>query len=156
MILIIGTAMYSVPIDEQAGNDSSRTSIIICGIVLCPLTLALTVLLGWHIYLIIQNKTTIEYHEGVRAMWLAQKGGNLYHHPYHLGVYENLISVLGPNIFCWLCPVSNNTGFATLYNESRTSGFLQISSLSRSLNSFMKYAASLRYRSSSQLQTFPP
>jgi hypothetical protein len=85
--------MYSVPVDEHSSNDSSRTSIIICGIILCPLTLALTVLFGWHIYLILQNKTTIEYHEGVRAMWLAEKGGNLYHHPYHLGVYENLISV---------------------------------------------------------------
>jgi hypothetical protein len=26
-------------------------------------------------------------------MWLAEKGGDLYHHPYDLGVYENLISV---------------------------------------------------------------
>ncbi|KAL5220589.1 hypothetical protein ABZP36_025302 [Zizania latifolia] len=33
-----------------------------------------------------------EYHEGVRAMWLAEKAGNLYHHPYDLGVYENLVS----------------------------------------------------------------
>ncbi|EEC79346.1 hypothetical protein OsI_20210 [Oryza sativa Indica Group] len=118
MILIIGSAMYSVPVDEQSSNDSSRTSIIICGIILCPLTLALTVLFGWHIYLILQNKTTIEYHEGVRAMWLAEKGGNLYHHPYHLGVYENLISVLGPNIFCWLCPVSTNTGNGLRFHTS--------------------------------------
>jgi len=26
-------------------------------------------------------------------MWLAEKGGDIYHHPYDLGVYENLISV---------------------------------------------------------------
>ena len=26
-------------------------------------------------------------------MWLAEKAGNLYHHPYNLGVYENLVSV---------------------------------------------------------------
>jgi len=83
--------------------------------------LALNVLLGWHIYLILHNKTTIEvckqfekacflwndisgnslpcidvllqYHEGVRAMWLAEKVGNIYRHPYALGVYENLVSV---------------------------------------------------------------
>jgi len=24
-------------------------------------------------------------------MWLAKKGGDLYYHPYNLGVYENLI-----------------------------------------------------------------
>jgi hypothetical protein len=35
----------------------------------------------------------LQYHEGVRAMWLAEKGGDLYHHPYDLGVYDNLISV---------------------------------------------------------------
>jgi hypothetical protein len=93
---------------------------IICGVFLCPLALALSILLGWHVYLIFHNKTTIEvweiespwclgiyclwncnveyvgrlqYHEGVRAMWLAEKAGNLYHHPYDLGVYENLVSV---------------------------------------------------------------
>ncbi|XP_062180370.1 probable protein S-acyltransferase 16 isoform X2 [Phragmites australis] len=92
LILIIGSVVHSVPKDEQSGSYSSRTSIIICGVILCPLALALAVLLGWHVYLILQNKTTIEYHEGVRAMWLAEKGGDLYHHPYDLGVYENLIS----------------------------------------------------------------
>ncbi|PKA64900.1 putative S-acyltransferase [Apostasia shenzhenica] len=79
---------------------------IICGILLFPLTLALSVLLGWHTYLILQNKTTIEHYEGVRAMWLAKKAGNAYEHPYDLGTYENLTSVLGPNIFCWICPSS--------------------------------------------------
>nr|CAB3461269.1 unnamed protein product [Digitaria exilis] len=145
-ILIIGSVLHSVPKDEQSGSDSARTSIIICGVILSPLALALAVLLGWHIYLIIQNKTTIEvcdpkfllildsapvfrsfdkivtnvmqYHEGVRAMWLAEKGGDLYHHPYDLGVYENLISVLGPNIFCWLCPVSNTVGNGLRYCTS--------------------------------------
>lgn len=35
----------------------------------------------------------MQYHEGVRAMWLAEKVGNIYQHPYDLGVYENLVSV---------------------------------------------------------------
>ncbi|KAM7464051.1 hypothetical protein LguiA_032172 [Lonicera macranthoides] len=67
---------------------------VISGLLLIPLTVALSVLLGWHIYLILQNKTTIEYHEGVRAMWLAEKGGN----------------ALGPNILCWVCPTSSHIG----------------------------------------------
>jgi palmitoyltransferase len=58
-----------------------------------PLTIALSVLFGWHIYLILQNKTTIEYHEGVRSMLLSENGGEVYSHPYDLGVYDNLISV---------------------------------------------------------------
>ncbi|XP_038978119.1 probable protein S-acyltransferase 16 [Phoenix dactylifera] len=89
---------------------SNKTTCIIGGALLFPLTLALSVLLGWQIYLILQNKTTIEYHEGVRAMWLEEKVGNMYRHPYDLGVYENLVSVVGPNIFCWLCPVSKFKG----------------------------------------------
>lgn len=28
-------------------------------------------------------------------MWLAEKVGNVYRHPYNLGVYENLVSVRG-------------------------------------------------------------
>jgi palmitoyltransferase ZDHHC3/7/25 len=88
------------------------------------------VLLGWHVYLILHNKTTIEvwkigslvpvniivcrfsnvvvvcgvlqYHEGVRAMWLAEKTGNLYRNPYDLGIYENIVSVRTTfTCFCW-------------------------------------------------------
>uniref|UniRef100_A0A6V7QXB9 S-acyltransferase n=1 Tax=Ananas comosus var. bracteatus TaxID=296719 RepID=A0A6V7QXB9_ANACO len=118
MVLLLGSASQNLQKDQQPSGDSSRTSIIVCGVLLCPLTLALTILLGWHIYLILQNKTTIEYHEGVRAMWLAEKVGNVYRHPYNLGVYENLVSVLGPNIFCWACPISKNIGSGLRFRTS--------------------------------------
>jgi palmitoyltransferase len=83
---------------------------VISAFLLIPLSIALGVLLGWHIYLILQNKTTIEYHEGVRAMWLAEKGGQVYKHPYDIGAYENLTLILGPNILSWLCPTSRHIG----------------------------------------------
>ncbi|ONM36498.1 probable protein S-acyltransferase 16-like isoform X1 [Zea mays] len=117
MVLIIGGAVH-LPKDEQPSSDSSRTSIVVCGVLLCPLALALMVLLGWHVYLILHNKTTIEYHEGVRATWLAEKAGNVYHHPYNLGIYENLVSVLGPNMLCWLCPISRNIGNGVRFRTS--------------------------------------
>ncbi|CAD6253104.1 unnamed protein product [Miscanthus lutarioriparius] len=44
MVLIIGGAVH-LPKDEQPGSDSSRTSIIVNGVLLCPLALALMVLL---------------------------------------------------------------------------------------------------------------
>ena len=47
--------------------------------------MALIILLIWHMYLLSHNKTTIEYHEGVRAMWLDEKAGQVYFHPYILG-----------------------------------------------------------------------
>ncbi|GFQ04776.1 probable protein s-acyltransferase 16 [Phtheirospermum japonicum] len=74
---------------------------------------------------IIHNKTTIEYHEGVRAMWLAEKGGQLYSHPYDIGAFDNLTAILGPKIHCWLCPTSGHVGFGlrfpTKYDKLITS-----------------------------------
>ncbi|XP_010906602.1 probable protein S-acyltransferase 16 isoform X2 [Elaeis guineensis] len=110
MVLLVGNFTRDPQKDQVQSSDSNKITYLIAGIILCPLTLALSILLVWHIYLILQNKTTIEYHEGVRAMWIAEKVGNMYRHPYNVGVYENLVSVLGPNIFCWFCPVSNYKG----------------------------------------------
>lgn len=39
---------------------NSFNSQVVSGLLLVPLCVALSVLLGWHIYLILQNKTTIE------------------------------------------------------------------------------------------------
>ncbi|XP_010262553.1 PREDICTED: probable protein S-acyltransferase 16 isoform X3 [Nelumbo nucifera] len=121
MVLLFGSFVQDAQKDEEQIRDSTRTIYIISGLLLVPLSVALSILLGWHIYLILWNKTTIEYHEGVRAMWLAEKVGNVYQHPYDLGPYENLTSVLGPNIFTWLCPTARHIGsglrFRTVYDK---------------------------------------
>ena len=36
-------------------------------LVAAPLTVALCLLFGWHVYLVVNNKTTIEHFEGVRS-----------------------------------------------------------------------------------------
>ncbi|KAJ0088647.1 hypothetical protein Patl1_31843 [Pistacia atlantica] len=90
LVLLVGSLSTDPLKDEQQSGGSFRTAYVISGLLLVPLSVALSVLLGWHIYLILQNKTTIEHHEGVRALWLAEKGGHVYMHPYDLGVYENL------------------------------------------------------------------
>lgn len=43
-------------------------------------------------------------------MCVAEKGGYVYSHPYDLGAYENLISVLGPNVLCWPFPSTRHIG----------------------------------------------
>ncbi|XP_022767567.1 probable protein S-acyltransferase 16 isoform X4 [Durio zibethinus] len=120
MVLLVGSLTNDSQNDEQQSADSYRIAYVISGLLLVPLSVALSVLLGWHVYLILQNKTTIEYHEGVRAMWLAEKGGNVYKHPYDLGAYENITTILGPNIFCWICPtwrhIGNGLRFRTAYD----------------------------------------
>ncbi|CAA3024413.1 probable S-acyltransferase 16 [Olea europaea subsp. europaea] len=64
---------------------------IISGLFLIPVSLVLSIFLGWHIHLMLQNKTTIEYCEGVRAMPLAE-GCHLYTNPYDIGAHENVTS----------------------------------------------------------------
>ncbi|KDO51178.1 hypothetical protein CISIN_1g023322mg [Citrus sinensis] len=121
-VLLVGSLTNDSLEDELQTGGSFRTAYVISGLLLVPLSVALSVLLGWHIYLIFHNKTTIEYHEGVRALWLAEKGGTVYKHPYDLGIFENLTSVLGPNIFSWVCPSSRHIGsglnFRTAYHNA--------------------------------------
>ncbi|KAJ6699572.1 ZINC FINGER DHHC DOMAIN CONTAINING PROTEIN [Salix purpurea] len=121
LVLLVGSLTVDPLKDELQSGDSFRTIYVISGLLLVPLSAALGVLLGWHVYLILQNKTTIEYHEGVRAMLLAEKGGHVYKHPYDVGTYENLTTVLGPRIFCWVCPTSGYIGsglrFPTAYDS---------------------------------------
>ncbi|KAG9142586.1 hypothetical protein Leryth_011675 [Lithospermum erythrorhizon] len=125
LVLLIGNLTVESPEDNR-DEGSFRTVYVISGIFLVPLSMSLGIFMMWHFYLLLQNKTTIEYHEGVRAMLLAEKGGPVYSHPYNLGVYENLVScivcrslfgylmrhidlmVLGPNIIFWMCPSSRH------------------------------------------------
>ncbi|XP_021759218.1 probable protein S-acyltransferase 16 isoform X1 [Chenopodium quinoa] len=120
-VLLLGSIVYDTVKDEQQNEESSRTVYVVSCLLLFPLTIALGVLLGWHIYLTLRNKTTIEYCEGVRAMWLAEKGGEVYRHPYDLGAFENLTLVLGPSVFSWICPTSGHIGsglrFPTAYDK---------------------------------------
>ncbi|CAI9098258.1 OLC1v1034876C1 [Oldenlandia corymbosa var. corymbosa] len=110
LVLLVGSLTIDSPKDDEENESFFRTFYVISGLLLLPLSIALSFFWSWHVYLVLQNKTTIEYHEGVRAMWLAEKGGFLYSHPYNLGAYENLISVLGPNILCWVCPTADHIG----------------------------------------------
>ena len=73
-------------------------------IVICvPLVVALAMLLGWHVYLVLSNKTTVEYHEGVRAKRTAQvlrRGDSRTSsgHIYDLGVFANIQAALGQQV----------------------------------------------------------
>ncbi|GAV76567.1 zf-DHHC domain-containing protein [Cephalotus follicularis] len=126
LVLLVGSLTNDSLKDENQNGGSFITTYVISVLLIVPLSVALSVLLGWHIYLILQNKTTIEYHEGVRAMWLAEKGGDVYKHPYDLGAFDNLSTVLGPNFFSWVCPTSRHIGsglrFRTAYDNTAGAG----------------------------------
>nr|XP_043616839.1 probable protein S-acyltransferase 15 [Erigeron canadensis] len=104
---------------ESAGMTGLKSFYITSGAMISLLTLTLGTLLGWHIYLMTHNMTTIEYYEGTRAAWLAKKSGQIYKHPYDVGVYRNLTMILGPNLLKWLWPsalshVKDGTSFPTM------------------------------------------
>lgn len=92
--------------DHDFSSLSHKVFYVLCGTIIVALSLSTSTLLGWHIYLLTHNMSTIEYREAVRAMWLARKSGQKYRHPYDLGAYNNLIVILGPNILKWLCPLA--------------------------------------------------
>eukprot|EP00249_Psilotum_nudum_P017694 c26445_g1_i1 orf=538-1428(+) len=134
LILLAGHAIKALGNDEHNGSESRPPPVnslyessvfwkVLCASVLTPLSIALIVLFGWHVYLTVTNKTTIEYHEGVRARWLAEKAGQVYKHPYDVGPFSNIVAVLGPNAMTWLCPtavghISSGMRFQTSYDSS--------------------------------------
>jgi hypothetical protein len=93
----------------EAAAASSATQVVAI-IIRVPLVVALAMLLGWHVYLVLSNKTTVEYHEGVRAKRTAQvlrkgEGRSGSSHIYDLGAYANIQAALGPQVRakpCWL------------------------------------------------------
>ncbi|KAK9282637.1 hypothetical protein L1049_010856 [Liquidambar formosana] len=91
---------------DFSGQVPLKIFYIICGVMMVALSLTLGTLLGWHIYLITRNMTTIEYYEGIRAAWVARKSGQSYRHPFNLGVYKNITLILGPDMMKWLCPTA--------------------------------------------------
>ncbi|XVF75571.1 hypothetical protein PTKIN_Ptkin13bG0197700 [Pterospermum kingtungense] len=108
---------------RYSGSTPLKIFYIACGAMMLALCATLGTLLGWHIYLITHNMTTIEYYEGVRAAWLAKKSGLSYRHPFDLGVYKNITLVLGPNMLRWLWPTSishlkDGISFPTLRDSS--------------------------------------
>lgn len=90
------------------GNAQLKFVYIASGMAIMCLTITLATLLGWHIYLVIHNQTTIEHYEAERAAWLARKSGQNYRHPFDVGVYKNITLVLGPNMLKWLWPTASS------------------------------------------------
>ncbi|KAG6512504.1 hypothetical protein ZIOFF_030625 [Zingiber officinale] len=109
MASIYSMVVFFINILEEHHNFEgvyNKIFYVLFGSLVSLLSLALSTLLGWHIYLLTHNITTIEYRIAVRAMWLAKKSGQKHHHRFDLGVYKNLSMILGPNVLKWLWPTA--------------------------------------------------
>ncbi|CAE7233286.1 PAT16 [Symbiodinium natans] len=68
---------------------------------------ALCLLGGFHMYLVLTNQTTIEFHLNMAGRQIARKRGEVHRNPYDLGMSRNFQQVFGPNRFLgflWLLP----------------------------------------------------
>mmetsp|Transcript_654 Transcript_654/g.2385 ORF Transcript_654/g.2385 Transcript_654/m.2385 type:complete len:399 (+) Transcript_654:224-1420(+) len=91
---------------HRRSSEQPTTSTLLQVAMMCiniPLILGLGLLFGWHCYLVWTNRTTIEFHDGVRAKWLNSQGQRL-SHPYDLGACDNLFEILGPDPWTWCVP----------------------------------------------------
>jgi len=87
----------------REGRQSILTSVMICMSIL----VALTILGGFHVYLVLSNQTTIEFQTNWIRRRMARQNGEYYRNPYDLGRTRNFQQVFGPNAICglkWLLP----------------------------------------------------
>jgi len=86
---------------------SDRQFISLSFIIAVCILIALFLLGGFHIYLVLTNQTTIEFHDNMRKKREGRASGKGYRNPWDLGRRRNFQQVFGPNTFCrgrWLLP----------------------------------------------------
>mmetsp|Transcript_4597 Transcript_4597/g.17200 ORF Transcript_4597/g.17200 Transcript_4597/m.17200 type:complete len:379 (-) Transcript_4597:47-1183(-) len=119
--------------DSVAASVAEMAALILS---LC-LSVALCLLFGWHCYLVVNNKTTIEHYEGVRSRLVGPKpgddgqaGGDGYapsldgvQHPYSLGARANLREILGRRVACWLAPGCSIAGDGLSFANVASMGY---------------------------------
>ncbi|XP_068643169.1 probable protein S-acyltransferase 16 isoform X2 [Aristolochia californica] len=93
MVLLVGSAAHDVHSDNEQNGGSFKTSLIICGVLLVPLTLALSILLGWHVYLTLHNKTTIEVLGPSISCWICPTSRHIGSGVRYRTSYDNTVPV---------------------------------------------------------------
>jgi palmitoyltransferase len=78
---------------------SGRQSISLCWIIATCILFALMLLGGFHVYLVLTNQTTIEFHTNMQMKDKARRRGEYFRNPYDLGRSRNFKQVFGPNDF---------------------------------------------------------
>jgi len=88
-------------------NPMDAIIVSLLGMLYLALLLSIGMLFWWQIWLISQNKTSIEHFQARKKKREAEKQGIkkiAVDHPYHLGFISNLKATLGNNIWMWPFP----------------------------------------------------
>ncbi|KAL9685193.1 hypothetical protein QQ045_022640 [Rhodiola kirilowii] len=117
MVLLINSFPVESHNKESENGSWLGATYVISGILSVTLTVLLGSLLMAYILRALNNMTTLEGHR----LWLLESRGEIYEHPYDLGVAKNLSLVLGPNVLMWVWPTSRFIGsglhFPTMYDN---------------------------------------
>lgn len=99
--------------DVHTARECIMTSFLIC----CSILLALSLLGGFHLYLVFSNQTTIEFQLNFARRVEARRSGEYFRNPYDLGRTRNFQQVFGPNplwrfrwLLSWLAPPPSGDG----------------------------------------------
>merc|ERR1712061_507845 len=90
---------------------SARQCISLSWIIATCIFFALFLLGGFHVYLLLTNQTTIEFHTNLARKDQARRRGEYYRNPYDLGRSRNFKQVFGPDdffTFRWALPYLAN------------------------------------------------
>jgi len=86
-LLLLGSAVHDR--NSVAMSERERSSVVFSFILSASVLLALSLLLGWHVYLVCSGQTTIEWHANREARADAKKEGRVWRNSADLGVRRN-------------------------------------------------------------------
>lgn len=118
--------MYHYP--SKTYNFSAKQEISFSFILSCSILIAISILGGFHAFLVITNQTTIEFQQNWSDRVKSRQKGNIFRNPYDLGRTRNFQQIFGQRpfwTFIWMLPTRlpppcDGNSFPTLYSSGKT------------------------------------
>jgi len=109
-------------------DHSARQEISFCFILACSIMFAISILGGFHAFLVLTNQTTIEFQQNWSERIRSRQSGNIFRNPYDLGRSRNFQQIFGKKsfwTFLWMMPIRTSppcdgNSYPTLYSTGKT------------------------------------
>lgn len=109
-------------------NFQGKQEISFCFVLSGSIFIALSILGGFHAFLVLTNQTTIEFQQNWSEKIKSRQNGNIFRNPYDLGRSRNFQQIFGQKpfwSFVWMLPIRttpqcDGNSFPTLYSTGKT------------------------------------